>query len=96
MRCLRGSLASSRQAALPLAAALGGMFVPASIYFLMNGGGVEARGWAISMGTDIVFALGILALVAPQAPNGLKIFLGRRGGAPRTLPPVSAPTRLLR
>jgi NhaA family Na+:H+ antiporter len=40
---LAGELASPRQAALPIAAAIGGMFVPASIYFLANGGGVESR-----------------------------------------------------
>ena len=72
---LAGELASPRQAALPIAAAIGGMVVPASIYFLSNGGGVESRGWAIPMATDIAFALGVLALVAPRAPNGLKIFL---------------------
>jgi NhaA family Na+:H+ antiporter len=67
---LAGELASPRQAALPIAAAIGGMFVPASIYFLTNGGGVEARGWAISMATDIVFALAVLALVAPRSQMG--------------------------
>lgn len=72
---LAGELASLRQAALPIAGAIGGMAVPASIYFLVNGGGIEARGWAIPMATDIAFALGTLALVAPRAPNGLKIFL---------------------
>lgn len=72
---LAGELASPRHAALPIAAALGGMVVPASIYFLANSGGIEARGWAIPMATDIAFALGALALVAPRAPNGLKIFL---------------------
>jgi len=72
---LAGELASPRQAALPIAAAIGGMFVPASIYFLTNGGGIESRGWAIPMATDIAFALGVLALVAPRAPSGLKIFL---------------------
>src|SRR5882672_8306021 len=72
---LGGELASLRHAALPIAAALGGMVVPASIYFLANGGGIESRGWAIPMATDIAFALGALALVAPRAPNGLKIFL---------------------
>jgi len=72
---LAGELASPRQAALPIAAAIGGMVVPASIYFLANGGGMEARGWAIPMATDIAFALGTLALVAPRAPSGLKIFL---------------------
>ena len=72
---LVGELASPRQAALPIAAAIGGMFVPASIYFLTSGGGAESRGWAIPMATDIAFALGVLALVAPRAPSGLKIFL---------------------
>jgi NhaA family Na+:H+ antiporter len=72
---LAGELASPRQAALPIAAAIGGMVVPASIYFLTNGGGLESRGWAIPMATDIAFALGVLTLVAPRAPSGLKIFL---------------------
>lgn len=72
---LAGELASPRQAALPIAGAVGGMVVPAAIYFLTNGGGIESRGWAIPMATDVAFALGILSLVAPRAPSGLKIFL---------------------
>ena len=72
---LAGELASPRQATLPIAGALGGMVVPASIYFLVNSAGLETRGWAIPMATDIAFALGILALVAPHAPGGLKVFL---------------------
>ena len=72
---LAGELASLKQAALPIAGAIGGMVVPAFIYFLVNGGGIEARGWAIPMATDIAFALGVLALVAPHASSGLKIFL---------------------
>ncbi len=72
---LAGELASPRQAALPIAAAIGGMVVPAFIYVLTNDGGIESRGWAIPMATDIAFALGVLALVAPRAPGGLKIFL---------------------
>lgn len=72
---LAGELASPRQAALPIAAAIGGMLVPAVIYVLTSGGPVAARGWAIPMATDIAFALGTLALVAPRAPSGLKIFL---------------------
>jgi NhaA family Na+:H+ antiporter len=72
---LAGELASPRLAALPIAAAIGGMVVPASVYFLTNGAGVGSRGWAIPMATDIAFALGVLALVAPRAPGGLRIFL---------------------
>lgn len=72
---LAGELASPRQAALPIAGAIGGMLVPAAVYLLMNGGELEVRGWAIPMATDIAFALGTLALVAPRAPNGLKIFV---------------------
>jgi NhaA family Na+:H+ antiporter len=72
---LAGELTSPRQAALPIAGAIGGMLIPASIYVLTNVGGIEARGWAIPMATDIAFALGTLALVAPRAPSGLKIFL---------------------
>jgi NhaA family Na+:H+ antiporter len=72
---IAGELASRRQAALPVAAALGGMAVPAAIYVATAAGGDAAHGWAIPMATDIAFALGILALVAPQAPAGLKVFL---------------------
>ena len=72
---LAGELASPRQAALPIAGAIGGMVVPAVVYLLASGGGIESRGWAIPMATDIAFALGVLALVAPRAPSGLKIFL---------------------
>jgi NhaA family Na+:H+ antiporter len=72
---LAGELASLRHAALPIAGAVGGMVVPALIYLLTSSGGVEARGWAIPMATDIAFALGVLALVAPRAPGGLKVFL---------------------
>lgn len=72
---LAGELASPRQASLPIAAAIGGMVVPAAIYLLVNGGGTAVRGWAIPMATDIAFALGALTLVAPRAPGGLKVFL---------------------
>jgi len=72
---LAGELASPRQAALPIAGAIGGMVVPAFIYVISNGGGMASRGWAIPMATDIAFALGVLALVAPRAPSGLKTFL---------------------
>ena len=72
---IAGELAAPRNAMLPIAAAFGGMAVPALIYFLVNPSGLAARGWAIPMATDIAFALGALAIVAPRAPNGLKVFL---------------------
>ena len=72
---LVGELASMRQASLPIAAAVGGMVVPALISASFLGGGPAARGWAIPMATDIAFALGVLAIAAPRAPGGLKLFL---------------------
>jgi NhaA family Na+:H+ antiporter len=70
-----GELASVRKAALPIAGAMGGMVVPAAIYWLCNMSGLSARGWGIPMATDIAFALGTLALVVPHAPVGARIFL---------------------
>jgi NhaA family Na+:H+ antiporter len=72
---LVGELASLRRAALPLAAALGGMLVPALLYLAVNGSGPGARGWGIPMATDIAFALGALALLGPRIPLALKVFL---------------------
>jgi NhaA family Na+:H+ antiporter len=72
---LVGELASPRQAALPIAGALGGMIVPALIYVLLNAGSPAIQGWGVPMATDIAFALGILALLGPRVPVGLKVFL---------------------
>ena len=71
---LVGELASARQAALPLVAALGGVVVPALVFAALADPGMR-RGWAIPTATDIAFALGVLALVAPRAPTGLKVFV---------------------
>lgn len=72
---LLGQLSSFRQAALPVAAAIGGMVVPALLFLVFNPSGPAARGWGIPMATDIAFALGILALLGPRIPVGLKVFL---------------------
>ncbi len=72
---LAGELASRSKAALPVAAALGGMVVPAAIYAAFNVGKVGAHGWGIPMATDIAFSLGILSLLGRRVPLSLKIFL---------------------
>ena len=72
---LAGELSSPKQAALPIACAIGGMIVPAAFYWIFNMTGPGARGWGIPMATDIAFALGALALIAPRAPIGAKVFL---------------------
>src|ERR671915_2545261 len=72
---LVGELSSPRQAALPIAAALGGAVIPAAIYLAINAGTEGASGWGIPMATDIAFALGILALLGQRAPTALKVFV---------------------
>ncbi len=70
-----GELADLKQAMLPIAAAAGGMLVPALIHFLLNHGTVTQRGAGIPMATDIAFAIGVLALFGSTVPLSLKIFL---------------------
>ena len=72
---IKGELSSFRQAALPIMAALGGMILPALIYFALNRSGVGARGWGIPMATDIGFALGVLALLGKRIPSSLRVFM---------------------
>lgn len=70
-----GELSNPRKAIVPIAAALGGMIVPALIYFSLNPSGNELKGWGIPMATDIAFALGVLYLLGNRIPLSLKIFL---------------------
>ncbi len=72
---LAGELASLRQAALPIAGALGGMVVPALLYASLNAGGAGGPGWGVPMATDIAFALGVLALLGDRVPVGVRVFL---------------------
>jgi len=72
---LVGELAQLRNAALPIAAAVGGMVVPALFYFAVNPSGDAALGWGIPMATDIAFAIGVLALLASRVPKALITFL---------------------
>src|SRR5437764_491808 len=72
---LVGQLSTVKKAILPVAAAAGGMLVPAMIYAALNRHGEGAQGWAIPMATDIAFAIGILALLGPRVPAGLRVFL---------------------
>jgi NhaA family Na+:H+ antiporter len=72
---LVGELASLRQSAFPIAAAAGGMLIPAAIFAAINWGTEGIHGWGIPMATDIAFALGVLALLGPRVPLALKVFL---------------------
>lgn len=72
---LVGELSSAKKAALPVAGALGGMILPALIYFSLNAGKVGIAGWGIPMATDIAFVVGIMALLGPKFPFSLKIFI---------------------
>ncbi len=70
-----GELSQPRNTILPICAAIGGMIVPALIYFLFNSGTTETHGWGIPMATDIAFSLGILYLLGRRLPSSAKVFL---------------------
>ena len=72
---VKGELSSFRQAALPVMAALGGMVLPALLYFALNQSGPGTRGWGIPMATDIGFAMGVLALLGKRIPSSLRVFM---------------------
>jgi len=70
-----GELSSLRKAALPLAAAVGGMLIPAGIFIAMNVGREGAVGWAVPMATDIAFAVGVLTLLGSRVPPAWRVLL---------------------
>ncbi len=72
---VEGSLKDKRVAAVPIAAAIGGMLVPAAIFASFNVGTETASGWGIPMATDIAFALAVLAVAGRSLPIELRAFL---------------------
>lgn len=70
-----GELSQFRRATLPVAAAVGGMLVPAAIYYALNVDRPTENGWGIPMATDIAFALGVLTLLGARATPPLRILL---------------------
>jgi len=73
---LAGELSSMKKAGLPIAAAIGGMVVPAIVYVIFNYNTPQyLNGWGIPMATDIAFALGLMAMLGKRVPVSLKIFL---------------------
>jgi Na+/H+ antiporter NhaA len=70
-----GELRERRRLALPVAAGLGGLIIPVSIYLAVNAGRPTAHGWGAAMSTDTAFALGMLALTGPRFPDRVRAFL---------------------
>lgn len=70
-----GELSTLQKASLPAIAALGGMIVPALLYFSINVNGGDTAGVGIPMATDIAFALAVLSLVGKGIPTSVKVFL---------------------
>lgn len=72
---LVGELSGFQKAIFPVVAALGGMIIPALIYYTLNVGTNSIHGFGIPMATDIAFALGIVLLLGKRVPFALKVFL---------------------
>ncbi len=70
-----GELRDWKQAALPIAAAIGGMIIPATIYIILQHGAPGERGWGIPMATDIAFVVGCLTVLGPRIPGSLRVLL---------------------
>jgi NhaA family Na+:H+ antiporter len=72
---LEGELSTIKKSVLPIMGALGGMLVPAGIFYLFNHHSDYSEGWGIPMATDIAFSLGVASLLGKKVPLSLKIFL---------------------
>ena len=72
---VEGELREPRKAMLPVAAALGGMIVPALVYLAFNAGGAGSGGWGIPIATDTAMALGMVTLLGRRAAPPLKLFI---------------------
>ncbi len=70
-----GQLKTAKAAALPAIAAMGGMVVPALVFFAFNPSGPESSGWGIPMATDIAFAVGVVSLLGDRIGRPMKVFL---------------------
>ena len=72
---VHGELRDPRRAALPIAAAIGGMLVPAVLFLAWIGDAPGRDGWGIPMATDIAFVVGCMALLGPRIPSSLRVLL---------------------
>lgn len=70
-----GELSSIKKSILPIAAAIGGMLMPAILFQIFNKGTIFSSGWGIPMATDIAFSLGVASLLGKRVPISAKIFL---------------------
>jgi NhaA family Na+:H+ antiporter len=70
-----GHLSSRSLAAMPIAASIGGMIVPAALYLLLIPSGPWMRGWGVPIGTDTAFAVALIAAMGPRVPIELRVFL---------------------
>ncbi|MDJ0807584.1 MAG: Na+/H+ antiporter NhaA [Gammaproteobacteria bacterium] len=70
-----GELSDPKAAALPIVAAMGGMLVPAALFYAINAGEPGAIGWGVPMATDIAFAVGVLVLLGSRVPKTVLTFL---------------------
>jgi len=72
---VHGELSAPGAAVLPMAAAMGGMIVPAAVYLALASGPQSSAGWGVVMATDIAFVVGCLALLGNKVPNSLRVFV---------------------